>query len=249
MPQAPDPATLLADMLDSWEVPQNASAQSARGFGGNGATHLEAWRRVGHAAKLLRSVDNLLTGMTAAGQDVEMYSPYLPAWYGGVFFTTTPWDSSSQNARPRPVCQPHEIHLLRALGASIRAIGGPVIDESAARGLRDILDQALALLEADATDFEAEVRFYLHGLISRARMVVDNVAEYGSYAVREVSLELGGAMIVRGAQVKADDPEKGSRWTTAGVMLVAGVLGRAGERGLDSALEVGGQIARAALGG
>lgn len=247
MTNAPDPATLLADTLDSWRVPKNTHPQTARGFGGNGTEDLAAWRRIGHAADLLRSVDNLLCGMTAAGEDVAMYTPYLPRWYAGVYFATTPWDSTVQ--RDRPVCEPHEINLLRALGATIRAIGFPVVTDSRARQLRDVLDQALSLLEADSADFDPEVRFYLHGLISRARMVVDSSETYGAYAVREVALELGGAMIVRGGQVQAEDPEKASRWRSAGYMLVAGVFGRAGERGFDVALEASERVARGVLGG
>lgn len=92
-------------------------------------------------------------------------------------------------------------------------------------------------------------QIYLHGLISRARMVVDNSETHGAYAVREVALELGGAMIVRGGQVQAEDPEKASRWRSAGYMLVAGVFGRAGERGFDAALEAGEHVARGVFGG
>jgi hypothetical protein len=225
-------AALLAVLLSEWLVPPNRRPEQVRGF--EGPDDLDSWRTHTHAADLIRRVDYTIQGMDAAGEDVEMFLLALPRWYSGVHFAATPWGTTIGS--PREACDQRDIDLLRALGALIKA-GGPIaIDEDHKRTLADVLTQARELVEADTT-MTPDVRHYIWGLILRAQMVVDNLERYGPEAVREVALELGGAMTSQADMAASrGDAEKAGRWRSGAAMLLGGFMSGAASTGGTQAL-------------
>jgi hypothetical protein len=241
-------AFLLADALESYAVPGNTTPERVRGF--EGPNDIDAWRRHNAAVDLVRAVDHLLTGMRAAGEDVSMFDAALPRWYSGTYMATTPWGSKQNGGGPRLVCPEHDVHLLRALGAIINGWEPIKLDEADQRTLSDVLKQARELLEEESDSLPRDVRYYLWGLIQRAQMVVDNLEGYGPEAVRQVALELGGAMIVQAAHADSSgEGEKASRWRSAGYLLVGGFLTRFGDTGANALMKGAGHVVKQLNGG
>ena len=215
-------AALLAKLLQEYEVPKGSTTEATRGF--ESIDDLGAWRRQYDAAHLMSLVDDTLQGMAAGGEDITMFSGALPRWYAGVFMASTPWGQ-----RPNSnvaACGQGDIDLPKALGLLIRS-GAPVIlTEDDRRSLSDVLQHAQELLEANEQDMPDDVRRYLHGLICRARMIVDNIDMYGHEAVRQVALELGGAFTLQAERAERQgDPQSASKWRSAATTLTIGFMG------------------------
>lgn len=227
-------ATQLADLLSEFQVKANVTPERCRGF--DTREDLESWRRHAVVGDLIRSVDYMLQGMDASGENVDMFREALPRWYAGVHFATTPWGSKTNAVRP--VCSEADINLLRALGALLRAGKPPQLDENDVHSLQTILTQARDLLEDDLAGMPDDVRRYLFGLICKADMVLRNLLTYGEQTVREVAFELGGALIAEAARTRATKPERASRLWAAAAMLMAGFFGGAtGEAGRALSVE------------
>lgn len=226
----------LADALDEWAVPAQRQPEQVRGFGE--IDNLECWREVQRVTELVAEVDRTLAGMDASGDNVEMFLETLPKWYAGAHFATTPWGSVNTNS-PRPQCAAIELNLLRALGALIDA-GGKHFDltEDQKRTLHDVLAEAKKLVEAD-TDMTVDVRRYIWTLIVRAYDVLQNYDTFGPGPLREVALELGGAMHSRAlvTEHNGDGPTSG-RWKSLATMVVAGFAGGLGSDGANALSEV-----------
>lgn len=227
-------ATQLADLLKSYATPNNVTPESQRGF--SNANDLAAWRNHNAACELVRSVDNILIGMEAAGDDVDHFLSVLPTWYAGVHFATTPWGTrpNPQSKGTRAAATPQSISMLRALGSVLRAQGSLTIEEDARRTLVDTLEQARAIIESDLDTFTPDVRHYLLALLHRAEAVAGQAETYGAERVREVALELGGAVLTHAEAVEGNDPQKAGRLRAIGHMLVGGFMGRFGEQGADA---------------
>lgn len=241
-------AALLADLIDGWTVTSGQRPEQVRGF--SSPHDLGAWRANNVPVDLLRTVDNLIQGMAAAGEDISMFEPSITHWYSAVHFGTLPWGNAQQGGNPRRACPETHVALLRAFGAVINGWQPISLDEADQRSLADVLAQAEELIDDESTHMPADVRFYLWGLIARARKVVEHLDEYGAQAAREVCIELGGALIVHGEQVKTDgDAARGSRIQAAGVMLVSGFMGTFGGDGANLAIEGVKAAARQITGG
>jgi hypothetical protein len=236
----PNSAKLLADMLDSFTVPRNSAAQSVHGF--ESANDLPAWRRHIEALALVRTVEDTLLGMRAAGKDVEVFEHCLPGWWAGVGMATTPWGSATGSARS--ACSDHDLAMLKALAFAIDANGYTSIDEYTRRTLADVLEEAETLLDDDS-NVPADVATYLGGLLRRARMVLDNVHTYGADALRSVATELGGAMVMQGQRAKeAGDEPTGNRWQANAYLAMAGFFGGLGSESAGALIAGVGKAAK-----
>ena len=237
-------ADQLATLLRNWTVPVGSYPHTVRGF--SGPDDLDAWRRHDQAAQLVRAVDFTLQGMDAMGIGVDMFVLAMPKWYAAVHFATTPWGQASSNGRARPACADTDIALLEALGLVIKT-GQPIaLTEGDRRTLTDILAEARTLLEEDGGEMPVNTRAYLWGLIVHAEQVLRDLDNQSTETVRQVALELGGALIVRGEQIdQAGDKPRGSKWRAAGHMLIGGFLSRGGEYALEGGTHLTKEAAKA----
>lgn len=248
MPATVNAATQLAALLTGYQVPDgNTTPENHRGF--NGTHDLDAWRTHHAACELVHSIDNILTGMELAGEEVEHFLEALPGWYSGVHFANTPWGQRINNKSPRPAADRNSIALLKALGTVLQAQGAITITEDARRTLMDTLEQARAIIESDLELFTADVRHYLLALLHRAETVAKQADTYGAERVREVALELGGVVFTQAEVVEKDDPEKASRLRSIGTMLVGGFMGKFGEDAAHQITQVATDAAKAITGG
>ncbi|GEP40118.1 hypothetical protein NPS01_37810 [Nocardioides psychrotolerans] len=217
-------AYLLASALREFATPSAETPEARRGF--SGQEDLDAWREHSRVCDLVRTVDYTLQGMDAVRINVDMFTAALPRWYAGVNFATIPWGKVTQGNGTRQVCTDGDINLLEALGLIINTTGHVALTEADRRNLSDVLEQAIELVDDASSDLPADVRQYLHTLLLKARMVVDNVEKYGHEAVRQVALELGGAMAMQaGRAQQRGDTERAGRWRAAAFQLMIGFLG------------------------
>ena len=219
-------ANLLAARLRSFEAPSQQPPEQVRGF--ESPHDLDAWRRHADDCELIKSVDYTLQGMDAVGIGVDMFMTALPRWYAGVNFASIPWGVTTQGNGMREACSEGDINLLEAFALTIKTAGHVVLTEDDRRTLSDVLAQAQDLIESDSTDLPADVRQYLWTLIIKAQMIVDNLDMYGHEAVRQVALELGGAMTMQAERAEQHgQPERASRWRAAALTLMGGFMGGA----------------------
>jgi hypothetical protein len=227
-------AFLLADLLEHWDVPSGQHPEAVREqVCGSGLTF---WRSHARAVDHLIDLERTLAGMTAAGEDVSMFTNSLEPWHQAVFAFTTPWKSTTSGNRR--VVDPAQISLLRALGALIAAGGEVAVGEGERRSLTDTLAEAEDLLSRDTT-LPRHAAHYLWGLIVEARRYLNELELFGPDAVRRIAFELGGAMVTQGERAEANgDQATGSRWKSAGRLLMMPFLtGAAGGAGGEIASE------------
>lgn len=233
----PNAAYLLADLIQTYNLGTNDTPGYKRGFAN--INDLESWRRHNTAANLVQTVDFTMTALRTAGVTTDPFDPSLSSWYAAVHFAATPWGQGA--GTNRTACEDVDIRMLRALGGLIDAHTNLDITEQDRRGLIDVLDEALELITQD-TALPPEVRGYLEALLQRARMVIENVETYGPEAVRQVALELSGAMSLQADRVaSAGDQPTARRWRTVATMLAIGFVGGTAE-GVTG--ELGSQVVR-----
>lgn len=215
-------AYMLAAKLEEWAVPKGTPTERHRGF--SNINDLDAWREQQRACELIGTVDRLLAGMDANGDNPEMFLSTLPKWYAGIHFATTPWGKTETN-RATPCCTEIEINLLRALGKILDTDQETwELDEDGRRTLADVLDQAKQLIAADDT-MPVDIRRYVWSLIARAYNVVEHYDTFGPDATRQIALELGGAMVARGEVVeKSGNGGLATKWKSYAAWLVTGIL-------------------------
>lgn len=212
-------AHLLADTLESWDVPPGKSPEHVRAQG-SPPESMPFWERHALAALQLQSVRMHLSGLAAAGRDVSMYDEALVDWHKGVWAYTTPWNQTSgaRQAVPRG-----SLNLLRSLAEQIAEIESLELNEQARRSLEDALEEAAAAV-ADAP-ISKEAKRYIWSLIAEARMYLKDYEIFGTDAVKRVAFELGGILTQQGEAVgKAGDPATAGRLKAAGAFIMGGFV-------------------------
>jgi hypothetical protein len=244
----PNAAYLLADALRAWHVPAGEKPQHRRGF--RDESDLDAWRGFTQQADMVRTLDSMLQGMDADGRFVDMFLEALPRWYAGVYMASTPWNEMTNGGDGHAACSEGDINLLQALGALIDSTDYVTIGEEEHRSLSDVLAQARKLLEEDSSHIPNDIRQYLWGLICRAQMILDNLDNYGPEALRQVALELGGALVVQGQRAEGNgDMARAQSWRSTAYLLMVGFMG-GGAGGVGQAIgEAGIQAIEKSVGG
>jgi hypothetical protein len=206
----PNAARDLHELLSGWSpVPANQASESTRGYEPNRASNLGFWRRQAHAVALLHAIEEHLAGMAAHGDDVEHYVDGLPAWYAAVFSFEAPWGSAVNGQRP--LLDPRDLRLLRALAGAIDALRlVPVLVDEQVAGILASLDRTDDLVR-HAGDVDEQVRRYLLGLVAEARRVTADWQTFGPEAVRSATLELGGALYTMAEQTQQPAAKEGWR--------------------------------------
>lgn len=226
-PLTKNPAHLLADLLESLEVPANTPPETVHGF--DSALDVEAWRRHADRLAMVRSVDEHLR-VLAMRTDTSVFEPSLPYWYAGVGMALTPWGSLQSTSQPRRACPPEHLSLLRALGMLIDARPHLSVDETDRRSLLDVVEEASTLL-ASEDDMDPVIRDYLTRLLQRISFVLDNLERYGAEPLRALAFELAGAMYTQAIRER-EEPKK-RRWAVLGWGFVGAFLSRSAQGGAD----------------
>ena len=235
-----NPANALADLIETWHVPARVTPQSVR-F--NGAVDsAEFWKGHRTAARYLMEIEDALTALEAAGENVDFYRETVPAWYRAVFSQSVPW-STQTNDSIRRVSTVAEIRLLRALGAHIAAVKWvPPLDNDHLNSLRDALNRARELVLAD-DDLLEEVKRYILGLIHEASECLDDSQLTDAVRMRSITMELGGAMSTV-SEMKSDADPKKQKWSEG----AKNVLRSISDKMTQKAIEMGVDQAAHAIG-
>lgn len=229
-------AFALWDMFETFSVPAQQAPETSRGF--ETAADLRAWRNHTQGLALVRLLDEALTAMEREGVPVDSFQESLPFWYAGAAFGTTPWGSVA-GAR-RPVVAPEHMAMLKALGALMMSRPHVELTEEDSRTLAEALDEAATLIDEDE-GLPPEAKAYLFGLIDRAQWLLSHAQDFGPEAVREVALQLGGALYVR-AEAEDEGSPRRAKFKKAGEAITMTVMRASVTEGVRA---VGGTVKRA----
>ncbi|QMW66581.1 hypothetical protein H4N58_00905 [Mumia sp. ZJ1417] len=205
----PNPAKLLLDLLDSWEVPPNRSIKHARGFSGG---ELQAWQRHQLAAQWIAEIESSLNSFVATDDldQVEAWIEQLHLWYAALFEPDRAWNLKIQEGLSPLSGSPRS--MLRALI--------PMLDTAKAvpkSGAEQIAQLLAALADArklvnESTYLNREVERYIKQLLDEAAIVAEEVEKYGEATLRARVFEVGGAMTALAEAPGVSEEEK-SKWT------------------------------------
>jgi hypothetical protein len=227
-----NPARLLADTLDSWTIPASTASQTVRANGDSSS--LDFWDAHQVALGYLEDVRTALRSLRVAGQDVRPFETALPAWYGAVFSINTPW-GQGDNVERR-LLQPLEEQMLRAFATLIDGMAWvPVIETGHMGDLLGLIDDISTLVREDVA-LPVDARRYILGLLAEAKSVLEEHELYGSVRVRQIMMELGGALTTTTATIP--EGERRDAWATKVgplLLLIGGAVG-------SQALQVGGGV-------
>lgn len=227
-----NPARLLADILDSWTVPAHTASESVRANGDTSS--LDFWDKHQIALGYLEDVRTALRSLRVAGQDVRPFETALPAWYGAVFSVKTPWGQGATS--DRRLLQPLEEQMLRAFATLIDGMAWvPVIEIGRMGELLGLIDDLTNLVRQDA-GLSVDARRYILGLLAEAKSVLEEHELYGSVRVRQIMMELGGALTTTTATIPEGD--RRDAWAAKVgplLLLIGGAVG-------NQALQVGGGV-------
>ena len=219
-----NPATSLADLLASWDVPQGGTVIKARG--GRGGAGLKFWRTQVQAVELLAEVDRNVDALEYMGENVAHIREDLPRLYQAVFGYNPPWRGQGGQGRPATPAAPREsISTLRTLGILIERYLAQEITPEASDKLLMLLDDAVRLVtELDVDD---RTKHYLFDLISDARRAVHEAELFGAARIRSSYMALTTELNGQGKAAQVKDPgsavgKKIAAWVGA-TMLALGV--------------------------
>jgi hypothetical protein len=237
-----NPALALAELLDDWHVASNTKPEVSR-FDGDpdGAVFWDGHRVV---ARYLSEIEDAISAMEEAGEEVSFYRETLPSWSSAVFSYKVPWQTTQPAMRYS--CPPGDIRLLRALAAHLDAIGWvPKLDTPHLESLLEALQRARVLVAEDRA-LTADVKRYILGLIREAEACFEDSSINGDTVyIRRLSMELGGAMMTV-AEMKAEDDPRRKDWAEQARNVLRSVtdkmMQKAIESGVDQAVAAMGQV-------
>lgn len=185
----PNPAILLAELIESFAVSKNGAVQNHRALGGHADPHRDGfWDRTLVAVGHLNEVVALLDALQAQGVDVSIYRSAIPAWANAIFRPEVAWQAASSGGTG---IDSRDLNMLRSLGQVIDA------HKLTARGSGN-LDAVVAALR-EAADFaeslDEDVRGRLLGLIRQALRFAEDVDLYGVDAALRLANEVNGVML------------------------------------------------------
>ncbi|KAA1379869.1 hypothetical protein [Aeromicrobium fastidiosum] len=217
-------ATALADLLATWNVEANMTAETTRGH--SEVDPRDFWREQARAVELAHRVDSILRGMEAAGQQTKMFDASVVSWYEAVFTYTAPW--KTLNSGGRRIVESARLENLQGLGLLLDQVGGIEISADERKSLMTVLEEAKLLVATDRS-LSLESRRYIWSLIVEAQATLDEIDTFGDDPPRSILLELGGAMSLQAdiAEGSGDVPTA-SRWRATRDQLVAGLAGGLG---------------------
>lgn len=228
-----NPATLLAEILATWDVPKGEQPEARRGINSKGSR--EFWRDHGRVVELLLEIERALSGLELAGNNVEHYWNAVPQWYRAVFAFTTPWQSSVP--ADRLVLERPYLDMLRGLGTLLDvAQSSPPLLPDSIEGLRTAIEEVEDLIRV-STDLDKDVRLYMLSLVWDAKRCLDEIEIFGSAKPRRVVFELSGVMQSYAVQLHETSPEAARTWFQKARSLVSNLFVAAGSKAIEAGAE------------
>ncbi|WP_157983394.1 hypothetical protein [Nocardiopsis sp. TNDT3] len=242
-----NPATALAKLLESWEIPQGSAAHKVRADG-DSPSHLSYWQRQADAVALLREVDQSIDALIEMGEDASHFREDLVPLYRSIFGLDPSWTGSEQ--RPRQAAPAHCIRALKNLGLLLNFSGLSIkLDEPTIQELRESLHDSYEFI-TKIPNLDKSDRFYLFTLIAEARRYLDEVDIFGSAQVRMNITALTTEIVVQTKkaqdQGEAEVAEKGEK---AGGRLMGWLLSTFGSAFMIKSGELAAEWGPKALGG
>lgn len=221
-------ATLLADLLVRWEVPEGQTPQSVRG--GDPPN----WDELSTALGYIGEIERHLHEMTLRQQEVSFYAPLLPKMTQSICGFEPEW-STVQN-EPRPLLSPSELGLLRSLGQLIDVVpGSRPVSEDQRDALADRLD-GLAT-EVAALDYLSEdLRVYLLSVLSNASAVLRSRATSDA-GVRDAALVVAGSFVSVAEDTRVPE-DKRSWWRDQATTISNGLITNLATTGITAGISV-----------
>lgn len=189
----------LAHLLYTWRVvPAGRTVIEVRG----GTSGLQA-NQV-RASTLLASVLQAIAALEAAGEPVDHYEVFIPAWSDAVFFPNEAWNTAVSGVRS--VLSEQDIAALRGLGRYLDKSGFktlPATPDSLAAARESVASIVEVLRELDLDDATSH---YVFTLVTEVRTILDaEAAELSVDLIRRVN-ELRGALADIADRVEAEQP-------------------------------------------
>lgn len=220
-----NPATLLADLLETWTVPKGSTALEHRG--GTSYGTLEFWREQARAVDLARQVDELLDAAERMGIAVTHLTESRPAWYAGVFAALSQWDVRTQAAHP--AVGRDDLRFLRVAAVVLQQAGLvaeiPADDLGAMRAAVDDLEVVIR----DHSVLDAPSKLAMLELTAELRRCIDEYELVGVVSVREAAQRTLAVVIACAGE--SSEKERG-RLKRIFDAIVGGAFGGAGAHGL-----------------
>ncbi|MFE6305020.1 hypothetical protein [Nocardiopsis sp. NPDC057823] len=236
----PNPATTLADLLDSWHLPGGKNVPAARG---GSPDQLDFWRSQVQAVELLVEVDRAVDALAAMGDPVEHIREDLLPLYKAVFGYAPPWyfhSTPGPQRKAEPSAPATAIRALRTLGVMLNRYLSEELRPATAERLLDLLNEAIPLVgELPADD---KTKHYLFDLISDARRGVEEAHLFGAARARAayvaLTTELNGHAATADQQGNTTWAKKAAAWVGASMVAMSVAFGTGiGERASDWVLE------------
>ncbi|GAA1768364.1 hypothetical protein [Agromyces humatus] len=221
-----NPATELAQILESWEVPRGQSAYNARAV--EGEDNVAFWTRQAQAVTLLRAVIAEIDAMQAAGDDVSAYSAYIATWSEGIFCFHNGWQSG--HSQGGTAVEMPSLLALKSLGLLLSKTGRAVGSSPTQRAtLLACLAEALQLIESELDDWDRSEKEYLYRLVASARGALEEHPLLGEIDIRKLLNELIGALTgvaldLRASEGKTDRFDRIMNWVASTAGVVRGIV-------------------------
>jgi hypothetical protein len=205
-----NPATLLADLLDQWRVPNGQSIANVRREWAASNDDKEFWKIQRTAVRYLQEIDDALASMEAqTNKDMSFYRSQMSAWHSMVFGVQHGWEGGVSGGYE---VDGAALNLLQALGHMLDATNyAPDLTPDALQDLLETIRESRDLVvEAQFPDTLAT---HLLGLLREAEDAVVDFNMSGTVKIRSAAEKASGAMIMASAdETIANDPGKISKF-------------------------------------
>lgn len=228
-------ATLLADLLRSWEIPGDVTFEGVR------SDEFDVdWAESRLAVGYLQEITESLARLSTDGRRTEKFQHLLPLCSQVVFGLNPKWEST--HPAPRAVLALEHLYLLDALGDLIDAyrLAEPADSEMRASLLEKFVELIPAIREADY--LPDSTRAYLHALVMQAvnAVTLDSATDQ---AVRSMTFEASGALVAIANDAQVPDESRGWWRDKASELVSAFTTSAASHVGTAAAIAAGGAVA------
>lgn len=168
-----NPARELHAILTEWQlVPGGTSVFIARTGSADGDGDLEGYARLIRASRLLGEVERSLDVLEEAGEDVESFRAFVPAWWNAVYLPDTNWSATA--SYNMDVIGWDTLATLRMLAGFLdkTRIRPYTADLGSFESARDANRQIIETLRAQE-DIEPDEKQYVFELLDQIRSLLD----------------------------------------------------------------------------
>lgn len=219
-------ARSLLALFGQWEVPPNQSALNNRV--NSDPSSPAFWAEHRRALDWLADIESAVSALELVGTDMSVYRETIPAWYQGIFATTTTWHSASNS----DLVDKASLNVLQLLATTLELVKWEPDFGPNQANIFETLVHAEDLIRTDESLLDP-TRRYLLQLIQEVRFSLTNLGRNGSAPARSATMQLVGALTTTAATAEALPRQKA-------YLKAAGELGRAvGTAVVTKAVEAG----------